>query len=73
MRSNDRRARAPIALLSAIAAIAVGLVAAGPALAADPVQPPLTWTGQGTVDGDGQVLNTTICDREQHAGSCSGT
>ena len=63
MRSNDRRARAPIALLSAIAAIAVGLVAAGPALAAgDPVQPPLTWTGQGTVDGDGQVLNTTICE-----------
>ena len=62
MRSNDRRARAPLALLSAIAAMAVGLVAAGPALAADPVQPPLTWTGQGTVDGDGQVLNTTICD-----------
>ena len=46
MRSNDRRARAPIALLSAIAAIAVGLVAAGPAMSAE--TPPVIWSGQGT-------------------------
>ena len=66
MRSNDRRVRAPIRLLSAIAAVAVGLVAAGPAMAApEPVPIPLTaWSGQGTVGGNGQVLNTTICDSQ---------
>ena len=70
MRSSDRSGRAPVALLSAIAVMAVGLVAAGLALAADPIDPPVTtWTGQGTVNGDGQELNTIQCDADNPPGS----
>jgi len=54
------RNRYLLAVFGTLAAMAVGLLAAAPALAADDI-PPEAWTGNGTVDNAGQVLNTEQC------------
>jgi hypothetical protein len=58
--SRNRYLLAVFGTLAAIAAMAVGLFAAAPALAVDDI-PPEAWTGNGTVGNAGQVLNTEQC------------